>query len=150
MGMKIDLNRVLMESVNEAIEDPERFESLLPEITKIQGQSIDYSFKPELPTKNNSSWKIGRKSISYAVDGPLLHIGFAGWLDSFVDTISGYFDNVDRILDWVVEDSGVSVGTSVLAHLSRILRKVPFPHDQVDMFKSSGILAGRLRTVLEE
>jgi len=122
---KTDLNQALVDAVNQAIEDPERFYSPLLEILKIQGQSIDYYVKPDPPTKNNSSWKIGRKSILYAVDGPLLHIGFARWLDTFVDTISGYNDNIDAILDWAVGDSGVSIGTSVARSLSRMVRKIP-------------------------
>ncbi len=43
-------------------------------------------------------------------------------------------DNVDTLLDIMVGDDGASVGKSIVAYLSKIVRKVPFP-DYVDWLK---------------
>ena len=43
-------------------------------------------------------------------------------------------DNVDTLLDRMVGDDGASVGKSIVAYLSKIVRKVPFP-DYVDWLK---------------
>jgi hypothetical protein len=43
-------------------------------------------------------------------------------------------DNVDTLLDRMVGDDGASVGKSIVAYLSKIVRKVPFP-DNVDQLK---------------
>eukprot|EP00579_Thalassiosira_antarctica_P011364 CAMPEP_0201919336 /NCGR_PEP_ID=MMETSP0903-20130614/8264_1 /ASSEMBLY_ACC=CAM_ASM_000552 /TAXON_ID=420261 /ORGANISM="Thalassiosira antarctica, Strain CCMP982" /LENGTH=578 /DNA_ID=CAMNT_0048455849 /DNA_START=22 /DNA_END=1758 /DNA_ORIENTATION=+ len=102
------------------------------------------------PTPGSSSWKLGKRSIFYAVDGPLLHHGIVGWIDSFVDAISGYNDHIDAMVDWAIGDEEVSVGTSMVDAFSKIVRKIPFPVEYVRRFKKAGILAGRTRTLLEE
>jgi len=102
------------------------------------------------PPGSSSSWKVGKRSVSYAVDGPLLHRGVVGWIDSFVDAVSGYNDHVDEVMDWIVGEDGVSVGTSVADAFSTMVRKVPFPEAHVGRMKKAGILGGRTRVLLEE
>ena len=84
------------------------------------------------------------------VDGPLVHRGVAGWIDSFVDAISGYNDSVDAMIDWAVGDDGGSVGMSVANYFSKAMQKIPFPNTRVEQLKRSGILAGRARVILEK
>lgn len=97
----------------------------------------------------SSSWKVGRKSVYYTIDGPLLNLGVAGGIDFFADLISGYNDNLDALMDWVVGDDGVSLGTSVVSSLSKLVRKIPFPDEYAKRTKKAGVLAGRTRILLE-
>ena len=115
------------------------------------GDNGDDSVQQKGPT-SSSSWKTGKKSISYVVDTPLLHRGIANWIDSFIDAVSGYNDNVDALIDWVMgEEETGSVGTSVAGAVSKLVRKVPFvPKEYQEKMKKSGILGGRTRSVLEE
>ena len=115
------------------------------------GDNGDDSVQQKGPT-TSSSWKTGKKSISYVVDTPLLHRGIANWIDSFIDAVSGYNDNVDALIDWVMgEEETGSVGTSVAGAVSKLVRKVPFvPKEYQEKMKKSGILGGRTRSVLEE
>ena len=101
-------------------------------------------------TPGSSSWKLGKRSIFYAVDGPLLHHGIVGWIDTFVDAISGYNDHIDAMVDWAIGVEGVSVGTSMVDAFSKIVQKIPLPVEYVGRFKKAGILAGRARTLIEE
>ena len=41
-----------------------------------------------------------------------------GWIDYFVDAISGYNDHVDALLDYIVGDEGESVGTATAGTIS--------------------------------
>ena len=128
---------------------------LTQKLETIDAPSIDYgnggddpSSPPEMKPRS-SSWTAGRKSVFYSLDGPLLHRGVAGSIDAFVDVISGYNDNVDSVLDWIVGDEGVSVGTSIVTAVSKLSRKVPLPDEYVSHIKKSGILAGRTRSLFE-
>jgi hypothetical protein len=80
----------------------------------------------------------------------LLHKGFVGWTNYFVDFISGYNDNVDALLDWIVGESQSTVGEIVADGFLRLVRHIPFHDRIVDRAKTAGILAGRTRSMLEE
>lgn len=91
---KIDLRTALESAALLAVqEDEEATFMLRSEIEKISIPEIDYERtdfgRPSSP--GTSSWKVGKKSVSYLVDGPLIHHGVVGWIDFFVDSISGYW-----------------------------------------------------------
>ncbi|KAL3815928.1 hypothetical protein ACHAXA_005776 [Cyclostephanos tholiformis] len=74
-----------------------------------------------------SSGKVGKKSIiTHAIDIPMLHRGIVGWIDFFVDAISGYNDDVDSLIDWMVGDDGASAGKTIVTYFSKLVKKVPF------------------------
>eukprot|EP00581_Thalassiosira_minuscula_P010841 CAMPEP_0183728574 /NCGR_PEP_ID=MMETSP0737-20130205/28400_1 /TAXON_ID=385413 /ORGANISM="Thalassiosira miniscula, Strain CCMP1093" /LENGTH=617 /DNA_ID=CAMNT_0025960561 /DNA_START=38 /DNA_END=1891 /DNA_ORIENTATION=- len=135
LALSEEMKRVVVEEVFEDEGEGGRISPLEPEPSQ-RGES--------------SSWKVGRKSIHYAVDGPLLHRGFVGWIDSFVDAISGYNDHVDSFVDWIIGEEGVSVGTTLANLLGRGVRKLPLDDEYAERIKRSGILSGRARVVLEE
>jgi hypothetical protein len=69
-------------------------------------------------------------------------------IDSFVDFISGYNDHVDEVFDYIMSRQGVSVGTATSDAISNLIRKVPLP--ELDRLRQSGILGGRVRSLVEE
>jgi len=144
---KNELHSAWMSALHTFVTDPEALARMGPDIMKLQSSAIDYAQRPEA-SNGKSSWKTGRKSVSYIADGPLLQRGLVRSVDWFVDSISGYNDIVDAVLDWLVGDSGLSLGATVAESLSRSLRRIPFPHEKVDRLKRCGILGGRARTML--
>ena len=70
-------------------ESDKMISKLRAKIEKVQLPEIDYTVSTS-PPSSNSSRKLGKKSISNAVDVPMLHRGVVGWIDFFVDAISGY------------------------------------------------------------
>ena len=131
-------------------DDPDKTQILSDEMENVDVPEIDYKKSGGISSPP-SSGKSGRKSISYVVDGPLLHQGVVGWIDSFVEAISGYNDHVDALIDWAMEGDEVgSVGKSVADAFSRIVRRIPFPVKHVEQLKRSGILGGRTRILLED
>jgi hypothetical protein len=82
------------------------------------------------------------------VDGPLLHQGLAGSIDSFVELISGYNDYVDEFFDYIMSRQGVSVGAATADSISNFMRKVSLP--ELEKLRQSGILGGRIRSLVEE
>ena len=91
---KVDLRTALESAALLAVqEDEEATFMLRSEMEKISIPEIDYERtdvgRPSSP--GTSSWKVGKKSVSYLVDGPLIHHGVVGWIDFFVDSISGYW-----------------------------------------------------------
>lgn len=151
---KGDLRSALVSVALLAVEeDGEATFMLRSELEKITVPEINYSSddqSPEDADASSSSWKTGKRSISYAVDGPLLQVGVVGCIDYFVDSVSGYNDHVDALLDWFVGDEGGSAGTNVVDAISKVIRKLPFPLEFVGRMKKSGILAGRMRSLLED
>lgn len=147
---KNELHVAWITALHKFVTDPEALARMRPDIMKLESSAIDYTERPEASRNGKSSWKTGRKSVSYIADGPLLQRGLVRSIDWFVDAISGYNDSVDAILDWIVGDSGLSLGTTVAESISRSLRRIPFPHDKVDRLKRSGILSGRARTMLDD
>ena len=146
---KNELHAAWMSALHTFVTDPEALARMGTDIMKLQSSAIDYSERPDA-SKGRSSWKTGRKSVSYIADGPLLQRGLVRSVDWFVDAISGYNDNVDAVLDWIAGDSGLSLGTIIAESISRSLRIIPFPHEKVDRLKRSGILGGRARTMFED
>mmetsp|Transcript_16656 Transcript_16656/g.34590 ORF Transcript_16656/g.34590 Transcript_16656/m.34590 type:complete len:604 (-) Transcript_16656:48-1859(-) len=122
-------------------------------ITEIDALVIEFDSKGTTIVSSkiarSSSWKVGRKSVYYTMDGPLLHLGVAGGIDFFTDLISGYNDNLDAFMDWVAGEDGVSLGTSVVSSLSKLIRKIPFPDEYAKRTRKAGVLAGRTRILLE-
>lgn len=54
-------------------------------------KTIDVRHGSSMPHQaTTSSWKVGKKSIAYAVDGPWLRRGVVNWTDYFIDVVSGY------------------------------------------------------------
>mmetsp|Transcript_13562 Transcript_13562/g.29489 ORF Transcript_13562/g.29489 Transcript_13562/m.29489 type:complete len:595 (+) Transcript_13562:34-1818(+) len=150
---KGDLSSSFKRAAAEAFaEDLEMLDILNAQMKRIHVPEIDYTSSDRGSSQpSTSSWKLGKKSISYVVDSPLLHRGVVGWIDYVVDTISGYNDHLDSLLDYIVGDEGgSSVGTSMADAISKIVRKIPFPVEYVGRFKKAGILAGRTRILLEE
>jgi hypothetical protein len=71
-------------------------------------------------------------------------------MNYFVDVISGYNDNVDALLDWIIGDSGSTFGEISVDAFFGMVRRVPC-HDRIAEFiKGAGILAGRTRALLED
>ena len=70
-------------------ESDEMISKLRAKIKQVHVPQIDYTVSTS-PPSSNSSRKVGKKSISNAVDVPMLHRGVVGWIDFFVDAISGY------------------------------------------------------------
>ncbi len=66
-------------------------------IEQMHVPEIDYTVSAS-PPSSHSTRKVGKKSVSYAVDLPMLHRGVVGWIDFFVDAISGY--NGEFLLAW--------------------------------------------------
>jgi len=128
-------------------------DALNNEMKEIVVPRIDYSRKNSVEQQQeenkNRPPKTGRKkTLSYVADGPLLHRGIAGMIDSFVDFISGYNDHVDEVFDYIMSRQGVSVGTATSDAISNLIRKVPLP--ELDRLRQSGILGGRVRSLVEE
>lgn len=171
--LRSELEDVALRSVMEA--PPEQAAILLSDLQKIEVPKIDYTSDETTSTRPaTSSWKVGKNSIAYVVDGPWLLRGVVNWIDYFVDAISGYngkllsmllvkpsmlivynslcpciADHVDSLFDWIVGDGpGSSVGSVFVASFSKLIRKIPLP-ESVGRMKRSGILAGRTRTLLE-
>lgn len=145
-------------------DDPEAVLALVDAMRKVEveeivpgivGNDVDGGGREATSTlrrpspRSFSSWTVGRKSIYYVVDGPLLHRGIAGLIDSFADAVAGYNDHVDALMDWAVDEEGVPVGTMIVDTFFRMVRKAPFP-DSVYQIKKAGIFAGRMRMVLEK
>jgi hypothetical protein len=70
-------------------ESDEVISKLRAKIEQVHLPEIDYTVSTSHPSRK-SSRKVGKKSISNAVDVPMLHRGVVGWIDFFVDAISGY------------------------------------------------------------
>ncbi|KAL3775008.1 hypothetical protein ACHAW5_003746 [Stephanodiscus triporus] len=133
-------------------ESDEKISTLRAKMETVHVPEINYRLSTSARS-SYSSWKVGKKSV----DVPMLHRGVVGWIDFFVDAISGYngeifvgvanvviitvsniryltpddffSDNIDSLLDWMVGDDGASVGKSIVAYVSKVVRKVPFPDD---------------------
>jgi len=120
------------------------------EMSDIDVPRIDFSKKSggEEASKNMPPKSDKRKTLSYVVDGPLLHQGLAGSIDSFVELISGYNDYVDEFFDYIMSRQGVSVGAATADSISNFMRKVSLP--ELEKLRQSGILGGRIRTLVEE
>jgi hypothetical protein len=106
---------------------------------KIFGEEIE----PGLTKKTSN-----KKTLSYVIDGPILHRGVAGRIDSLVELISGYNDHVDELFDYIMSRQGVSVGTATADAVAAAIRKVPLP--DLERLTKSGILGGRIRSLIEE
>jgi hypothetical protein len=174
-NLRSELEGVALRAVEDA--PPEIIDFLRTELQEANVPKIDYSSDTALPqptTTTTSSWKVGKKSIAYAVDGPWLRRGVVNWIDYCVDVVSGYngkcplmflcmssmvnastsllpcyTDHLDSLLDWIVGDgAGSSVGSVLLASVSKLVRKIPLP-ESVGRLKKAGILAGRTRSILE-
>lgn len=111
----------------------------------VDGVKIDYEKQEHLSVQGAKS---NRKSFYYLLDGPLLHIGFAGWINSLVDFISGYEDNIDAMLDWIVGDGKSTVGEIIVDAVLRIARHIPCSDEFAERLKPAGILAGKTRDLL--
>ena len=91
-----DLRSVLEKVSLRAVQDasPEIADILRDELQNADVPEMDYSsdkrgtLTPPLTT--TSSWKVGKKSIAYAMDGPWLRHGVVNWIDYFTDVVSGY------------------------------------------------------------
>ena len=114
----------------------------IPRIDFSQKSSGDNEENKKMPPKSDK-----RKTLSYVVDGPLLHQGVAGSIDSFVELISGYNDYVDELFDYIMSRQGVSVGTAAADGISNLVRKIPLP--ELAKLRQSGILGGRIRTLVD-
>jgi hypothetical protein len=66
-------------------ESDEKISTLKEKMEKVHVPEIDYRVSTSPPFRH-SSWKVGKKSV----DVPMLHRGVVGWIDFFVDAISGY------------------------------------------------------------
>ena len=128
-------------------DDEETTAMLQSKLDEINVPDIDYEGRGDRkpPTDAPSS----KRTLSYLVDGPLLHKGVVGWIDYFVDCISGYDDNIDGILDWVVGEEGKSVGNIVVDSFTKVVRQIPFPTEFFRKIRKSGILGGRTRSLIE-
>lgn len=128
-------------------DDEETTAMLQSKLDEINVPDIDYEGRGDRkpPTDAPSS----KRTLSYLVDGPLLHKGVVGWIDYFVDCISGYDDNIDGILDWVVGEEGKSVGNLVVDSFTKVVRQIPFPSELFGKMRKSGILGGRTRSLIE-
>ncbi len=152
-----DLQSTLITTVFSAIADESddvEFKQIMDALNKDMEEigipRIDYKEKifgeesePGL-TKNTSN----KKTLSYVIDGPILHRGVAGRIDSLVELISGYNDHVDELFDYIMSRQGVSVGTATADAVAAAIRKVPLP--DLERLTKSGILGGRIRSLLEE
>lgn len=152
-----DLQSTLITTVFSAIADESddvEFKQIMgalnKEMEEINIPRIDYKEKifgeesePGLTKKTSS-----KKTLSYVVDGPILHRGVAGRIDSFVELISGYNDHVDELFDYIMSRQGVSVGTATADAVAAAIRKVPLP--DLERLTKSGILGGRIRSLIEE
>ncbi|KAL7467336.1 hypothetical protein ACHAXS_007577 [Conticribra weissflogii] len=151
--LRLALTAEVMTTMSEGGSGDDFVAKLGEKIRKVDALVVEFERKGSniVVGKNarTSSWKVGRKSVYYTIDGPLLHRGIAGGVDSFADMISGYNDNLDALMDWVVGEDGVSLGTSLVSSLSKIIRKIPFPDEYAKRAKKSGVLAGRTRILLE-
>jgi hypothetical protein len=154
-----DLQSTLITTVFNVVADESEdgeFQQIMDKLDKdmneIDVPRIDYSKKrsgeEEGESKNRPPKSDKKKTLSYVVDGPLLHRGIAGLIDSFVELISGYNDHVDEVIDYIMSRQGVSVGTATSDAISNLIRKVPLP--ELDRLRQSGILGGRIRSLVEE
>lgn len=152
-----DLQSTLITTVFSAIADESddvEFKQIMDALNKdmeeIDIPKIDYRkkiFGEEIepgPTKKTSN----KKTLSYVIDGPILHRGVAGRIDSLVEFISGYNDHVDELFDYIMSRQGVSVGTATADAVAAAIRKVPLP--DLERLTKSGILGGRIRSLIEE
>jgi len=131
-----------------AVGDDEATTAMLQsKLDDVNAPDIDYEGRGDRkpPTDAPSS----KRTLSYLVDGPLLHKGVVGWIDYFVDCISGYDDNIDGILDSVVGEEGRSVGNLVVDSFTKVVRRIPFPTELFGKVRKSGILGGRTRSLIE-
>ena len=145
---KNDLRSTLESAALLAIGDDEETTAMLQsKLDEINVPDIDYEGRGDRkpPTDAPSS----KRTLSYLVDGPLLHKGVVGWIDYFVDCISGYDDNIDGILDWAVGEEGKSVGNLVVDSFTKVVRQIPFPTELFGKIRTSGILGGRTRSLIE-
>ncbi len=153
---KADLQSALISTVFSVVaeeSEDDEFQQIMGALDKVMSDvdvpRIDFSGKSyEDESKNVPPKSDKRKSLSYVVDGPLLHQGVAGSIDSFVELISGYNDYVDEFLDYIMNRHGASVGTAAADGISDLARKVPLP--ELEKLRQSGILGGRIRTLVEE
>ncbi|KAK1736673.1 hypothetical protein QTG54_012695 [Skeletonema marinoi] len=120
------------------------------EMSDIDVAKIDFSNKSseDEENKNMPPKSDKRQTLSYVVDGPLLHQGLAGSIDSVVELISGHNDYVDEFFDYIMSRQGVSVGAATADSISNFMRKVPLP--ELEKLRQSGILGGRIRSLVEE
>ena len=144
---------ILADESSEHGEFKQIMDALDKEMKDIDVPRIDFDKKSSAVDEDDESknrpLKSGKKkTFSYVVDGPLLHQGIAGGIDSFVELISGYNDRIDEFLDYIMSRQGVSVGTATAEAVSNFIRKVPLP--EVDRLRQSGILGGRIRSLVEE
>jgi len=143
-NLRLTLEGVALLAVGD---DEETTAMLQSKLDEINVPDIDYEGRGDRkpPTDASSS----KRTLSYLVDGPLLHKGVVGWIDYFVDCISGYDDNIDCILDWVVGEEGKSVGNLVVDSFTKVVRQIPFPSELIGKIRKSGILGGRARSLIE-
>ena len=90
-NLRSELEGVALRAVEDA--PPEIIDFLRTELQEANVPKIDSSSDTALPhhtTTTTSSWKVGKKSIAYAVDGPWLRRGVVNWIDYCVDVVSGY------------------------------------------------------------
>ena len=152
-----DLQSTLITTVCSAIADESddvEFKQIMDALNKdmeeVDIPKIDYRkkiFGEEIepgPTKKTYN----KKTLSYVIDGPILHRGVAGRIDSLVELISGYNDHVDELFDYIMSRQGVSVGTATADAVAAAIRKVPLP--DLGRLTKSGILGGRIRSLIEE
>ncbi|KAL7485614.1 hypothetical protein ACHAW6_014956 [Cyclotella cf. meneghiniana] len=153
---KSDLQSAVRGSLFSAIADESEGKNVNADKIKLLTRAIQDSNAPKIDYDRKdkplrpASKKFSRKSLLYLVDSPLLHIGFVRWLNYFVDVISGYNDNVDAMLDWIIGDGGSTIGEISLDAFFSIVRLIPYHDRFADFFKAAGILAGRTRALLED
>ena len=146
-ALRTTLFSALVNEPNFEAHDMQALQQAMQEIDPIM---IDYEKRQQKQPPPSSRAKSSRKSIYYLVDSPLLHRGVTGMIDGVVDFISGYYDHIDALLDWIVGDSRSTVGEIMVDAFLRIVRRIPYHDEFAERFKSAGILAGRTRTLLEE
>lgn len=132
-------------------ESQRKIDALTKKMEGFDVPRIDYNKKKsrqeEEGESENKQRKKQKKSLSHIVDGPILHRGVAGLIDSFVELISGYNDHVDELFDYIMSKQGVSVGAAAANAIASIVRKVPLP--ELNRLTRSGILGGRRRSLME-
>lgn len=138
---------------SQAEEMKDKIHTLAEQMKSIGVPTIDFDKKKDEQHTVASSKIVGksaRHSFLYLVDTPLLHKGVVGWVDSFVETISGYNDHVDSMLDWIIGDSGETLGTTLANGCLKVAGMIPFPYEHVGHLRKAGILGGRTRSLLDE
>ncbi|KAL3780061.1 hypothetical protein HJC23_007310 [Cyclotella cryptica] len=147
-AVRVSLFSAIVNESKDKNADAEKIKFLTHAMKDSYPPKIDYE-KKQFPSPPSSK-KFRRKSLFYLVDSPLLHIGLARWMNYFVDVISGYNDNIDSLLDWIIGDSGSTFGEIAVDVILRMARLIPYHDEFAKKFKAAGILAGRTRSVLEE